>query len=491
MKKKKPENGDGKSGEIKNQKISNFLKRRQIRYLLATIVVLMSLVVLVLVFAFWMYKITENSCYVDLKSETETAISTLETSLRNDRRMLRVIAGQIRNEEELESLETSGYLSNYDINNQVTQIYMLLPDNELIASKGRRPNPDGELDFKSEEALKDHICASVSDDPTSYSTKIRNFVQIREGGYCIGLLFSEGSAAGVAQAWLPDIYGKKGWLYVVNRKTGEVIIDTSPSSSITDINELAFRQVDRHYSKSETIDSIMAGKKGFSVFASKAAGETLYMCYLPIDIEEWEMVVVVPESAAFSEVSPVRSRMYLLIVLVALIIIGYLFWLLKEFRGSIADAEEKANTDVLTGLQNRNRFEAFIGKTDALKEKLACVYIDANGLHELNNSKGHSAGDQMLRFIADTLKVEFGGDNIYRIGGDEFVLFRAGKTEKDLEEGLERFKEALARNNYHAAVGVCTYESGLDMDKLIKSAESNMYEAKRRYYEKTGKDMRI
>ena len=97
----------------------------------------------------------------------------------------------------------------------------------------------------------------------------------------------------------------------------------------------------------------------------------------------------------------------------------------------------------------------------------------------------------MLRFIADTLKVEFGGDNIYRIGGDEFVLFRAGKTEKDLEEGLERFKEALARNNYHAAVGVCTYESGLDMDKLIKSAESNMYEAKRRYYEKTGKDMRI
>jgi len=66
MKKKKPENGDGKSGEIKNQKISNFLKRRQIRYLLATVVVLMSLVVLVLVFAFWMYKITENSCYVDL-----------------------------------------------------------------------------------------------------------------------------------------------------------------------------------------------------------------------------------------------------------------------------------------------------------------------------------------------------------------------------------------------------------------------------------------
>ena len=87
--------------------------------------------------------------------------------------------------------------------------------------------------------------------------------------------------------------------------------------------------------------------------------------------------------------------------------------------------------------------------------------------------------------------MEFGGDNIYRIGGDEFVLFKTDKTEKDLEEGLAGFMEALARNNYHAAVGICTYESGLDMDKLIKSAESKMYEAKRRYYEETGKDMRV
>ncbi|MBP0960952.1 MAG: diguanylate cyclase [Oscillospiraceae bacterium] len=488
MKDKKPENGD-KSGE--KIKINDFLKRRQFRYLIGTIVVLASLLVLCFGFAYWMYRVTENSCYEDLKIETEDAVSALETHLRSDRTMLRLIAGQIRNEEDLESIEANGYLSNYDVNSQVTQCYMLLPDNDLISAKGHRANTDGRLDFKKEYELKDHICSEISDDFSSYGPKIRNFVQIREGGYCIGLLFSEGYASGMAQAWLPDIYEKKGYLYVVDRKTGEVIINTSPSDSITDINDLAFRQVDKFYSKSETIDKIMSGKSGYSMFSEKAAGENLYMCYLPIDIEEWEMVVVVPESAAFSAVSPVRSRLFLMVAVVAMILLIYMFWLLNEFRESIADAEEKANTDVLTGLQNRNRFEAFIGKTDALKEKLACIYIDANGLHDLNNSKGHSAGDQMLRFIADTLKVEFGGDNIYRIGGDEFVLFKPDKTEKDLEEGLAGFKEALSRNNYHAAVGICTYESGLDMDKLIKSAESKMYEAKRRYYKDTGKDMRV
>ena len=489
MKKKKPENGDKKSGD--KIKINNFLKRRQFRYLIGTVVVIASLLGMALGFGYWMYSITENSCYVRLKSETQGAVSAFETKLRNDRTMLRIIASQIQNEEDLESLETNGYLANYNINSQVTQIYMLLPNNDLIAAKGRRSNFDDELDFNSEDALKDHICAAVTDDMTSYGTKIRNFVQIREGGYCIGLLFSEGTAAGLAQAWMPDIYDKKGYLYVVNRKTGEVIMDTSPYTSITDINDLSFRQVNKGSTKAETIDSIMAGKSGYAVFSSKAASETLYMCYLPFDIEDWEMVVVVPESAAFSAVAPVQNKIYLLVAVVFIILLIYMLWLLNEFRESIADAEEKANTDVLTGLQNRNRFEAFIGKTDALKEKLACIYIDANGLHDLNNSRGHSAGDQMLRFIADTLKVEFGGDNIYRIGGDEFVLFKADKTEKDLEEGLAGFMEALARNNYHAAVGICTYESGLDMDKLIKSAESKMYEAKRRYYEETGKDMRV
>lgn len=68
------------------------------------------------------------------------------------------------------------------------------------------------------------------------------------------------------------------------------------------------------------------------------------------------------------------------------------------------------------------------------KKRLACIYIDANGLHEINNARGHLAGDQMLRFIADTLKVSFGEEALYRIGGDEFVVFsekerivRAGK----------------------------------------------------------------
>jgi diguanylate cyclase (GGDEF)-like protein len=215
------------------------------------------------------------------------------------------------------------------------------------------------------------------------------------------------------------------------------------------------------------------------------------MCYLPFGIEDWEMVVFVPESAVFSAVDPVRKGIYLLLIAGALDILLYAVWLVREIRRSIAETEHRANIDVLTGLQNRNRYEAYLKELDSKKEKTTCLYIDANGLHELNNSKGHYAGDQMLRFIADSLKVQFGADHTYRIGGDEFVVFNAGKTEEEMNECLRSFNEALQRNDYHAAVGTCVYGFGMSVDQLIRNAEKEMYAAKQRYYESIGKVMRV
>ena len=43
-----------------------------------------------------------------------------------------------------------------------------------------------------------------------------------------------------------------------------------------------------------------------------------------------------------------------------------------------------------------------------------CVYIDANGLHELNNERGHEAGDLMLRFVAESLMEQFPKGSLYR-----------------------------------------------------------------------------
>ena len=104
---------------------------------------------------------------------------------------------------------------------------------------------------------------------------------------------------------------------------------------------------------------------------------------------------------------PLRDLIVKLIVAVVFVLL--LVWLLPKVD--------------LTGLNNRNCYEWMIQTyPNMCKSSLSCIYIDVNGLHELNNTQGHKAGDDMLSYIAQVTQKYFGMQNAYRIGGDEFCV---------------------------------------------------------------------
>ena len=146
-----------------------------------------------------------------------------------------------------------------------------------------------------------------------------------------------------------------------------------------------------------------------------------------------------------------------------------------------------SHTDVLTGLCNRNSFEESITRYSFICQKsVSCIYMDANGLHELNNTRGHEAGDRMLQFIAQSIKKEFGKDT-YRIGGDEFVAFAVDMDIAVLEKKLSKIIYSVEKEEYHISIG---YDRQMvpeiDMNLLLKNAEKKMYDAKRKFYEQSG-----
>ena len=76
-----------------------------------------------------------------------------------------------------------------------------------------------------------------------------------------------------------------------------------------------------------------------------------------------------------------------------------------------------SETDLLTGLCNRNSYQHRLDTYSSMRNQvLSCVYADVNGLHEMNNTKGHAAGDKMLQFVGKTLQEAFGDKNCFRIG---------------------------------------------------------------------------
>ena len=162
----------------------------------------------------------------------------------------------------------------------------------------------------------------------------------------------------------------------------------------------------------------------------------------------------------------------------------------EEYTEEIRKRQElidNMHTDALTGLFNRLKFNADID--DLMKnndEAFICLYVDVNGLHELNNTLGHQKGDDMLCCVADALRTFFPDENVYRIGGDEFVVTSTSLTKDEVESAVVKMRKELLRDNYEVSVGIASGEGEKNAEKIVMAAEVEMRKDKSAYYMSRG-----
>ena len=149
--------------------------------------------------------------------------------------------------------------------------------------------------------------------------------------------------------------------------------------------------------------------------------------------------------------------------------------------------EEMSTTDMLTGLLNRSAMDRRIeellsGKNESLMS-LGIYFADVNGLKATNDASGHEAGDRLLIAAGDLLKETFDGYEIYRVGGDEFMVLCPNMEKKDFKERLEYIRNIQKkRGDIILAVGG---KYATNISKVLddmKQADIEMYENKKQYY---------
>ncbi|MCR5250445.1 MAG: GGDEF domain-containing protein [Lachnospiraceae bacterium] len=146
-------------------------------------------------------------------------------------------------------------------------------------------------------------------------------------------------------------------------------------------------------------------------------------------------------------------------------------------------------TDKLTGVKNRNamnlRVTGIIDGTGALEERYGVLFADLNGLKTVNDTMGHTAGDLLLKRAALLLQELFAGADIYRAGGDEFVIILSGC---DVEEFQKKLQELKDRADVHSdvcfAMGGYFSDDGCDIRDAMHYADEAMYRDKALFYEK-------
>ena len=155
--------------------------------------------------------------------------------------------------------------------------------------------------------------------------------------------------------------------------------------------------------------------------------------------------------------------------------------------------EEMAELDEMTGVYNRNKYLSMTKDSYSHEDTVAVIFWDINGLKKTNDAYGHSAGDELITSIAESIKqVSNQFDNAYRIGGDEFVMIMRGGTEISAKRKVKEWEGELkkvqknTKINLSAASGYAA-GPGAELDRIIKCADERMYDNKHHFYEKNEK----
>ena len=464
-------------------------ERFRTRSLVATIVLILLMVAASVIYVLYVRSYSRQQCYIKLENATVETIDSIEGEFRSDRTMLRMISRIIsESDESLHSLNVTKYLNIYDVNSPISDVAILTPENKVIRISGMDLDSTGVLDFNEINEKGECITGLLPDLETAGVYDIRNFVPIRRDGETIAYIYGTVTPENVLNAWIPDIYNGHALVSVIDRDSGIFLIDASGRER-TNIDKARINVTDITVDTT-LAEALKAGRQGYAVAEDNDTGKTMYYCFLPMHIENWEIMVGVPEEDVYSEVSTMNIPLYIMLIVESLILILYFVYIIHITTGSLRGMERRANMDALTGLQNRNRYEYFCQHLQQGTDGLACIYFDVNGLHELNNTKGHLAGDEMLKTVALQIVSEFGESNTYRIGGDEFVAFRYERSEEIVRNDLQKVVDAISAAGYHVACGLAMATPDKKLLTVIKAAEEEMYADKAKYYESIGKEMR-
>ena len=278
-------------------------------------------------------------------------------------------------------------------------------------------------------------------------------------------------------------------------KNGENLSGTKLGAFISQHNLLeTVKEVIPEESWNEHCDNFSNAVEGSITYTVNGTDETL--CYVPVEGTDWMMVVLISDSViqnrirSISERSLSTSRRQIAFILIfSFILLLVLLLMMKMLSKKDLDTfRNMANTDSMTGVRNKLAFsemETLLDQRirDNEIEKLAVVVCDINGLKQVNDTLGHTAGDELIKEASSLICGHFTHGAVYRIGGDEFVVILQDRVCDTLHEEIDKInreiEENMEKNKVVIAIGYSELTPGDRLvNEIFERADKMMYKRK-------------
>jgi diguanylate cyclase (GGDEF)-like protein len=165
---------------------------------------------------------------------------------------------------------------------------------------------------------------------------------------------------------------------------------------------------------------------------------------------------------------------------------------IAAYESRLVEVEHLASVDQLTGVANRRKVEGELFLRIEKGQPFGVLYLDLNGFKQVNDTLGHTAGDDLLKQFAGELRAAFRAtDLVGRWGGDEFIVLIDGNV-RDAKASTDRINKWVngeyllkahgdpEKVTVSAAFGFASWKPGQTVTEVLQSADLAMYQDKRR-----------
>ena len=433
-------------------------KKQWAIFLTATVLTVCLLAVTVLVCAGQAGKAMRQHSFDELAASGRHLAEDYYSTIKNDQMFLSAIAELIARQK-LSDVDTLlRVMNSFSFEESfLTQLILLMPDGQLLHSDGTWYDVSDRVDFAEEARKGAYISDRVASLFAPEQQVVRSAMPVKRNGETVAILYGVIFLTESRRAYSSDYYSGNAFILVIDGNTGDILLDTW-HDTLGNLADMSDRKMLDDYTYEEAAENLRLGRSGDVRSVSKTTGGIINLHYEPVGINNWSVTIGVSEKDALAGTRGGVQALYSMAAVIGVLLVGYLAYVAGYLIRGWRSIYRQSLIDPGTGLLNRIAFEAYLQKNeDTVFAPAACVYIDANGLHEINNQYGHEAGDRMLQMLAELLREQFPGGGLYRVGGDEMVIFPA--QEEDCRPRMSAVARHLAARGYSIAYGIATAQS--------------------------------
>ena len=416
-------------------------------------------------------RIAEQQCIERMEEAVGIVADDVRNKLSRDSSILNAMADIIEAEDDHDEENMRNLINRFTPLTIARRINLLLPGDRIISQSGNAVDVSGKISFEKESALGEHVSERMQSVTDDNRFVIRHFYPIEKNGRVVAMIYTTTNLKELPDSLnVQNIYGGSAEIYLVDRNSGDMLMDTL-HEDLGNIWDFASYESVRRKTVPQSHNEVMAGQSGYNVFRSAVTGEISYCYYAPIedigdrlgggDVTHWSVLVEVPEKIVLRHLNEVKNVCYVVGIIEVIIVMIYFMWMLEttsitmekallEERLVKAENAERAKTRFLSSMSHdiRTPMNAIIGFTTLAADNVDNTEKVQDYLSKILSSSNHLLS--LINEVLDMSRIESGKveiketeNNLTEIVGDlqNIVISQANAKQISFQTDISEVRD--------------------------------------------------